>query len=149
MTMRITAFIAAAAMTLALSACGSNESTDAPSTSMNDKGMDKNMTDKDMGIHRPGSFFGLNGKKVSGKVSIADGKVVLSEFASDEGPDLHLYLTNGDDSAAVAAGQSLGEVEYDERSQTFELDGINADDYDTVVVNCDKARAVFGAAELP
>ena len=100
------------------------------------------------GASRTGSFAGLNGKKVAGTVTVADGKVTLSGFSSDEGPDLHLYLTNGDDEAAVTAGKTLGKVSYDSASQTFELGSIDAGTYDTVVVHCDKAKAVFGAAGL-
>jgi predicted small lipoprotein YifL len=154
--MRITALVAATALTLTLTACGQDEPMDDAMTdkpSMTDDKMgddmakDDAMTDK-MGDRREGTFAGLNGKSVAGTVTIADGKVELTGFSSDEGPDLHVYLANGSDSAAVTAGKSLGEVTPDDATQTFELDGVDPADYDTVVIHCDKARAVFGAAKL-
>ena len=153
--MRITALVGASALAFTLAACG--QSTDEPmddpmKDSTSASPMSDDMKDDSMGDAktdaREGTFSGLNGKKVAGTVTVADGKVELSGFSSDEGPDLHLYLTKGSDAAAVAAGTSLGKVAYDDASQTFELDGVNVADYDTVVVHCDKAKAVFGAAEL-
>jgi hypothetical protein len=152
--MRISALVGATALTLTLTACGAsedepmNDSMVDPSSSMTDDMTDDMAKGDGMGDARTGSFAGANGKKVAGKVEVADGKVVLSGFSSDEGPDLHLYLAKGDDSAAVAGGTSLGKVSYDQASQTFALDGVDAADYDTVVVHCDKAKVVFGAAEL-
>jgi len=158
--MRITTLVGATALAFTLTACG--QSTDdpmggamkdgamkdgAPSSSMTDHMKDDAMGDAMSGA-RQGTFEGLNGKQVAGMVKIANGKVELSGFSSDEGPDLHLYLAKGSDEAAVMAGATLGKVSYDDASQTFELKGVDAADYDTVVVHCDKAKAVFGAAEL-
>ncbi|MGF0117925.1 DM13 domain-containing protein [Promicromonospora sp. Marseille-Q5078] len=95
-----------------------------------------------------GSFAGLNDKSVEGTVTVEGDTVTLSGFSSDEGPDLHLYLANGSDEAAVAAGTELGTVAYDEAEQTFTLDGVDAAEFTDVVVHCDKAKAVFGAATL-
>ncbi|UQN29426.1 DM13 domain-containing protein [Brachybacterium kimchii] len=95
-----------------------------------------------------GSFAGANGKSVAGKVSIEDGKLMLSGFSSDEGPDLHLYLAKGDDEAAVGSGMELGDVAYDSAEQTFSVEGVDLSQYDHVVVHCDKAKAVFGSAAL-
>jgi len=94
-----------------------------------------------------GTFTGLNGKSVKGTVTISDGKVTLSGFSSDEGPDLHLYLTSGTDEAAVGAGTQLGKVSFNTASQTFTLP-VGAGSAMDVVVHCDKAKAVFGAAKL-
>lgn len=99
-------------------------------------------------MQRTGMFDGLNGKHVSGTAKVGGGQVVLSNFASDEGPDLHIYLTKGVDESAVSAGKELGTVAYDKGSQTFSISGPDASGYDTVVINCDKAKAVFGAARL-
>jgi hypothetical protein len=154
-TGRIAAIATSTLLALALAACGPStddgmSKTDSePSAAMtNDGGAMKHDDAMDKGASRTGSFAGLNGKKVSGTVTVADGKVTLSGFSSDEGPDLHLYLTNGDDEAAVSAGKTLGKVSYDTASQSFELGSIDAGTYDTVVVHCDKAKAVFGAAGL-
>jgi hypothetical protein len=145
---RIPTLAGAVVLTLTLTACGATKDDarmSPPSDAMsqgamkNEDGMSKSHT---------GTFAGLNGKKVAGTATVADGKVTLSGFSSDEGPDLHLYLTNGTDEAAVTAGKTLGKVSYDTAAQTFELGGIDASTFDTVVVHCDKAKAVFGAAVL-
>ncbi|AZG47553.1 DM13 domain-containing protein [Gordonia insulae] len=99
-------------------------------------------------MSRTGQFGGLNGKAVSGMAMVSDDEIVLSGFSSDEGPDLHVYLTNGTDQTAVGAGKEIGTVAYDKDSQTFMLEGVDASSYTTVVINCDKAKAVFGAAPL-
>lgn len=147
--MRIKALLGAAALTLTLGACSAEE----PATPMNDAPMsdktDSMMKDGDSAMmSRSGDFAGMNGKKVSGSATVKDGKLVLSGFSSDEGPDLHVYLAKGADEAAVMAGKNLGKVAYDKASQTFQLGGVDAGRYDTVVVHCDKAKAVFGAAGL-
>jgi hypothetical protein len=152
--MRISAVVGATALAFTLTACG--QSTEEPTDggmkdSMPSSAMTDHMSDDSMGAmseERKGTFEGLNGKKVAGMVKVADGKVILSGFSSDEGPDLHLYLAKGSDEADVMAGKSLGKVSYDTASQSFELSGVDPDGYDTVVVHCDKAKAVFGAAEL-
>lgn len=97
---------------------------------------------------RSGNFSGLNGKHVSGMVSLAGDRIVLSGFSSDPGPDLHIYLTNGGDEQAVTAGKALGPVASDKPSQTFSVDGADTSKYNTVLIHCDKAKAVFGAASL-
>ncbi|NRG42157.1 DM13 domain-containing protein [Rathayibacter sp. VKM Ac-2835] len=98
------------------------------------------------GESRSGAFEGLNGKKVAGTATVSGATVDLSGFSSDEGPDLHLYLTNGTDEKAVSAGVELGAVSYDTKTQSFDV--ADAADYSYVVVHCDKAKAVFGAAKL-
>ena len=110
--MRITALVGATALAFTLTACGQSTDDsmdgamkdgamkDAPSSSMTDH---MRMGDA-MGDARKGTFEGLNGKKVAGTVMVADGKVELSGFSSDEGPDLHLYLAKGSDEAAVMVG---------------------------------------------
>jgi hypothetical protein len=92
--------------------------------------------------------MGLNDKHVAGAVKIASDQVALSGFSSDPGPDLHIYLTNSTDENSVTAGKPLGTVAFDKASQTFSIAGVDASKYNTVVINCDKAKAVFGAAAL-
>ena len=91
----------------------------------------------------------LNGKTVSGMVHVEGGMVTLTNFSSDEGPDLHLYLANGTTEAAVTAGKEIGKVDYSKATQTFTLPGgVDASQYTNLVEHCDKAKAVFGAAGL-
>ncbi|MEU4014563.1 DM13 domain-containing protein [Microbacterium sp. NPDC028030] len=147
--MRKTALAATAALTLALalSACSSPAATEdpAPESSMSqstDDGTAMTMTEM------TGEFMGLNDKMVSGTVTVSDDEIALSDFSSDEGPDLHVYLTNGTDEAAVSEGMLVDAVSFDTASQTFMLDDVDTSKYSYVVIHCDKAKAVFGAAEL-
>lgn len=159
--MRKTAFVGTTvlAVSLLLSACGGGDdmagdqmsdetaTEQAPTDDMTDD-MGDDMDD-DMSMEaRTGDFEGLGGKAVSGSVEVSPTEVVLSDFSSDEAPDLHVYLTNGSEEADVDAGMELDAVAFDEASQTFALDGVEPADYDTVVIHCDKAKAVFGAAPL-
>ncbi|MGN7862034.1 DM13 domain-containing protein [Microbacterium sp. 22303] len=156
--MRKTAFVPAAlgvavlALGLTLAGCSStpaasptsgdtmSSSTPMPSSSP----MASDMHD----MSKTGTFMGLNGKNVKGTVTISGSELTLSGFSSDEGPDLHVYLTNGTDEAAVSAGKQIDPVAFDKDSQTFMLNGVDASMYTDVVIHCDKAKAVFGAAAL-
>ncbi|MEZ2371163.1 DM13 domain-containing protein [Arthrobacter sp. RCC_34] len=146
------------ALALSLSACGgagTAGSSGASSSSMPESSMPaasgspSSMSSESpmaMSMHK-GEFAGLNGKSVKGTVTVADGKVTLAGFSSDEGPDLHLYLASGTDEAAIGTGTQLGKVSFNTASQTFTLPaGAGSSAY--VVVHCDKAKAVFGAAKL-
>lgn len=96
-----------------------------------------------------GTFAGANGKAAAGNVTITGNQVVLAGYSTDEGPDLHLYLTNGTTEADVAAGVRISAVSFNTASQTFTLPaGVDASKYTNVVVHCDKAKAVFAAAGL-
>lgn len=153
--MRKTALASAAVLTatLLLTGCGADDG--GSGDAMSDQTSSSQEQSEDMGddmaddmAARTGTFEGLNDKVVAGTVEVSATEVVLSDYSSDEGPDLHVYLTNGTDEAAVAAGTEIDVVAFDEASQTFALDGVDVAGYDTVVIHCDKAKAVFGAAAL-
>ena len=129
----------------ALTACGTSTQSAGPSPQSSQ--MTSAMTQA-MSNARTGTFSGLNDKHVAGAVKIAGEQVALSDFSSDPGPDLHIYLTNGTDENSVTAGAALGKVAFDKASQTFSIAGVDTSKYNTVVINCDKAKAVFGAAAL-
>ncbi len=96
-----------------------------------------------------GTFAGLNGKKVVGDVTISGDTVTLANFSSDEGPDLHLYLANGTSEADVTSGIEIDKVAWNKGAQSFTITGgVDASQYTDIVVHCDKAKAVFGAAKL-
>jgi hypothetical protein len=129
----------------ALTACSS--STDSAGPSTHSSAMTSAMA-QGMSNARTGTFMGLNDKHVAGAVKIAGGQVTLSDFSTDPGPDLHIYLTNGTDESAVTAGKALGAIALDKSAQTFSIAGVDPSQYTTVVIHCDKAKAVFGAATL-
>ena len=124
------------AMSQSSSASAMSQSTPAPA-------MSQSMTST-----HTGTFEGLNDKHVAGTAAVSDAQLVLSGFSSDAGPDLHIYLANGSDENAVAAGKEIGSIAFDKPSQTFSTSGVDASKYTTVVIHCDKAKAVFGAATL-
>lgn len=137
---------------LALTACSSATTPAAPTSSSTTQAMTQAAPAAPQGSSsataKTGTFVGVNGKHVAGTVSIANGQLTLSGFSSDEGPDLHLYLANGTDENAITAGKELGNIVYDKASQTFTLNGVDASQYTTVAIHCDKAKATFGAATL-
>ena len=145
--MRFRTLAGAALLTgaVALTACGTSTQSAGPSPQSSQ--MTSAMTQA-MSNARTGTFSGLNDKHVAGAVKIAGEQVALSDFSSDPGPDLHIYLTNGTDENSVTAGAALGKVAFDKASQTFSIAGVDTSKYNTVVINCDKAKAVFGAAAL-
>jgi hypothetical protein len=146
----LTGAVATVVLGLALTACGGSKdmsettmTSAAPMTSMSPS---MSMAPAAM---TTGMFSGLNGKTVAGTASITGSAVELTGFSSDEGPDLHLYLTKGSSEADVKAGVRLGAIAYDKAAQRFMLpEGVSAGAYTHLVVHCDKALAVFGAAQL-
>jgi hypothetical protein len=134
---------AAAALAVALTGC-STQSDASPAS-----GGTHSSAALSTAVKLTGTFAGLNGKKVAGDVTITGDKVALSGFSSDQGPDLHLYLTDGTDESDIGSGTEISTVAYDTAAQTFTLpSGTDASKFTDLVVHCDKAKAVFGAAEL-
>ncbi|SFS42061.1 DM13 domain-containing protein [Marininema halotolerans] len=106
---------------------------------------DEDMEMKSESSMMTGEFHGKNKKMVSGMVKFSKDQLMLSDFKTSKGPDLHVYLTKGGD---VSMGKSLGAVDLKMDEQSFSLKGMNPDDYDTVVIYCDKAHVSFGEAKL-
>lgn len=137
--------------TILLGACGNNDMHKDDKmdtkTEMKDKDMSKeNMKDSDMkDMEMSGMFKSMNGEKVEGKAMIKDGKLMLSDFKSSKGPDLHVYLTKYGD---VKKGMKIDKVDYDKMEQTFDLKDMDTSKYNEVTIYCDKAHVVFGSAKL-
>lgn len=149
--MRVKTLLASTSAALLLTAALAGCSTQPSSGSGADASMspEPTMSSSAAEMSVTGTLAGANGKNVAGTVTVEDGTVTLSGFSSDEGPDLHLYLANGATEAAVTAGTEIGAVKWDAASQTFTLPaGVHASDFTDLVVHCDKALAVFGAAPL-
>lgn len=132
--------------TILLGACGNNDMHKDDKmdtkTEMKDKDMSKeNMKDMIMS----GMFESMNGEKVEGKAMIKDSKLMLTDFKSSKGPDLHVYLTKDGD---VKKGMKIDKVDYDKVEQTFDLKDMDTSKYNEVTIYCDKAHVVFGSAKL-
>lgn len=151
-TAHITGTVAALMVGFALTACGDSGTAATPTTAQamsTTAPSAMSMTAAAPAVSMTGTFAGLNGKKVAGSATVSGGSVALTGYSSDEGPDLHLYLTKGTTEADVKAGVRLGAIDYNAATQSFTLPaGVSADSYRYLVVHCDKALAVFGAAEL-
>jgi ABC-type oligopeptide transport system substrate-binding subunit len=135
---------------VALTACGTSTQGAGPSSqspAMTSQAMTTAMAQGSSNA-RMGTFSGLNDKHVGGAVKVAGGQVALSDFSTDPGPDLHIYLTNGTDENSVTAGKALGKIALDMPAQTFSVADLDVSQYNTLVIHCDKAKAVFGAAAL-
>ncbi|MHA7665525.1 DM13 domain-containing protein [Mycolicibacterium sp. HS_4_1] len=148
MVIKPIAAAAAAVFALTLTACGANEMKSAGSSS---PAMSSTMTSAMSTANsaaRMGHFTGLNGKHVGGTATVAGTNLEFTDFSSDEGPDLHVYLTKGSAESDVAAGKEIAAIKFDQAMQSFPLTGIDTMGYTTVVIHCDKAKAVFGAASL-
>lgn len=99
----------------------------------------------DAKVMKEGMFKGENKEKVEGKAMIKDHKLMLKDYSSSKGPDLHVYLTKDGD---IKNGKKIDEVGYDKSEQTFDLKGVNIERYNTVTIYCDKAHVTFGSATL-
>ncbi|MBO1199991.1 DM13 domain-containing protein [Staphylococcus simiae] len=132
----------AIATVLSLSACGnSNNDNHSDNKTKNEDTNIKTDTSK----HLTGTFSSKNGEKVEGKAEIKDGKLMLTDYKSSKGPDLHVYLTkNGD----IKNGKEISTVDYDKKTQTFDLKHVDLNKYNEVTIYCKKAHVIFGGAKL-
>ncbi|WP_145458954.1 DM13 domain-containing protein [Staphylococcus pettenkoferi] len=133
------------ATSLLLGACGNMDDKDVKKSDDNkmESKMDKkdNMKDsKSNKMMKEGMFKGENKQMVEGKAMIKDNKLMLTDFKSSKGPDLHVYLTKN--------GMKIDKVMYDKKEQTFDLKDVDMKDYDSVTIYYDKAHVVFGNAML-
>ncbi|WP_246369410.1 DM13 domain-containing protein [Listeria rustica] len=135
--------------TLVLAACGG-----ADSSSKDDKMDDTKsaMTDKkdsmmkaNQKVSMMATLSGEGAHKVSGTATIKDSKLMLTDFVTDEGPDLHVYLAKGND---VKDGVEVSKIDLKEMSQTFDVSDKDLTKYDTVMIYCEKAHEVFGKGAL-
>jgi len=108
-----------------------------------------------------GSFVDKGGQHTSGtyRIERADGdlRLVLSDdFATDEGPDLHVVLSptaveDAENETAMAEGATvvalLGALSG---GQTFDLpDELDVAQFRSVVIHCVQFTHLYGAAPLP
>lgn len=79
----------------------------------------------------------------------------FEEFATDNGPDLNVYLTTADADAAAgdfgASGQfvDLGDLKGNVGEQNYEIPAdVDVNEFDTVVIWCVRFGVAFAAADL-
>ncbi|WP_320420614.1 DM13 domain-containing protein [Mammaliicoccus lentus] len=140
--------------TILLGACGNDDMKKdekmETKSEMKDKEMDKDMDMKDKDMKKDdmmmsGMFKSMNGEMVEGKATIKDHKLMLTDYKSSKGPDLHVYLTKDGD---VENGMQIDKVDYDKMEQTFDLKDMDVSKYNEVTIYCNKAHVTFGSAKL-
>lgn len=105
-----------------------------------------------MVIERSGMFSGLNGYSASGTAVLrvdGDDKSLIfeSDFSTQNGPGLFIYLSPSGDS--VAGGISLGAIKSTSGMQTYEIPSSeDTDQYQFVIIYCQPFGVLFGNAEL-
>jgi len=98
---------------------------------------------------KQGYFVGLKGNNAKGKaIIISAGKVAFLRFQDFEvtnGPDLHVYMTSGDN---ISTGMDLGKLKGSIGDQNYALNGVDLKNYDTVVIYCQPFHIYFAQAKL-
>ncbi|WP_301421022.1 DM13 domain-containing protein [Mammaliicoccus lentus] len=140
--------------TILLGACGNEDMKKdekmETKSEMKNKDMDKDMDMKDKDMKKDdmmmsGMFKSMNGEMVEGKATIKNHKLMLTDYKSSKGPDLHVYLTKDGD---VENGMQIDKVDYDKMEQTFDLKDMDVSKYNEVTIYCNKAHVTFGSAKL-
>ena len=104
-----------------------------------------------------GSFVSLD-HGTSGAVQVlevgdGDRVVRLEGLATDNGPDLYLYLStnpaDGEEQAFDDEFVNLGRLKGNQGDQNYELPaGVDLDRFSSVVIWCDRFNSAFGAAAI-
>ena len=92
-----------------------------------------------------GEFKGGEKTKVLGIARVTANELTLANFSTDEGPDLHAYLTKDGD---IKSGVDLGKIDQKAKLQSLKLKDVDPSKYNTVTIYCNEAHATFGEAKL-
>lgn len=100
-------------------------------------------------VARAGQFEGVAGHRAAGTAQLisAGGAEYLrfEDFEVTNGPDLRVYLTRGGD---VGDGLHLAKLKGSRGDQNYDVTGLGAGGYDTVVVYCQPFGVHFAHAVL-
>jgi hypothetical protein len=101
---------------------------------------------------RRGELVSLD-HRTSGVVRVVGDVVRFEGLATDNGPDLYVYLStnpvDGEEQAFDDEYVSLGRLKGNLGDQNYEVPaGTDLDRYPTVVIWCDRFNSAFGAASL-
>jgi hypothetical protein len=98
-----------------------------------------------------GELRGIEGHRVAGTANLiqsADGTYLVQfpNLDADNGPDLVVWLSRGGSSEDIV---DLGELRGNQGSQEYGVPaGVDATDYDTVIIWCRRFSVGFGQADL-
>lgn len=101
-------------------------------------------------VNVKGGFTGIGGESVSGTARIitADGKysLVLDQFSTNNGPDLHVYLSK---QATPKDFIDLGPLKSTRGTQVYEITGKpDLAEYKYALIHCQQFNHLFGSALL-
>ncbi|WAC13437.1 DM13 domain-containing protein [Dyadobacter pollutisoli] len=101
-------------------------------------------------VNAKGSFTGVGGESVSGTARIitADQKysLVLDQFSTNNGPDLHVYLSK---QATPKDFIDLGSLKSTRGTQVYEINGKpDFTEYKYALIHCQQFNHLFGSALL-
>ncbi len=98
---------------------------------------------------KQGQFVGMKGNNASGKASVISlGNIAFLRFENFQvtnGPDLHVYMTEGGD---ISTGIDLGKLKGSVGDQNYALNGASTKRYDTVVIYCQPFHIYYAEAKL-
>lgn len=98
---------------------------------------------------KQGQFVGMKGNDASGKAFVISlGSIAFLRFENFQvtnGPDLHVYITQGGD---ISTGIDLGKLKGSIGDQNYALNGIDIKTYDTVVIYCQPFHIYYAEAKL-
>jgi maltose-binding protein MalE len=138
----LAAFVTLAFAAFILTGCSAKSSTDNKAQSSSSSSEAKSSL-----MEKTGTFTGKNDMKVSGTVTVSGSKIMLDNFATDEGPDLHIYLAKDGD--VKGSGILDQKIDLKSAKQSFTIpEGTDLSKYNTVVIWCDKAQVAFGEAAI-
>ncbi|MGX8851620.1 DM13 domain-containing protein [Amedibacillus sp. YH-ame10] len=126
-----------------IAACGTGKKETKMEKDEMTEASDKSMKKEDNSMS--GMFVAEMNKKTSGKVELKDNKLMLTEFVTDEGPDVHVWLTKDGN---MKDGYDVSKIDLKDMDQTFEIDMAMKKDFNTVVIYCNDAESVFAKATL-
>ena len=103
-----------------------------------------------------GKTHGTSGRATIYKDGSGKQYLRLTDFATSNGPDVHVLLVNADDPSLmkdVVAGDlnkvELGPLKGNQGDQNYELPaGVDLEKYQAVAIYCERFHAIFGVARL-
>ena len=100
----------------------------------------------DMHHQRVGMLTGAGGHNAEGSVNLEGHTLILSDLTVDKVPDGRVYLTTDAD---FTSGVELGRLTQFSGSVNYSIpDGVNPDDYNSVLIWCKKFSVEIGHANL-
>lgn len=128
--------------TILMAACGNQADKMEEKMSSSSSVVDQKNDSNNREFSAAGNFSSEKNHSVKGDIKIEGGKLMLSNFSTDEGPDLYVYLAKGKN---IDDAKQIAKIDLTSENQSFELNNVDAENYDTVLIYCNKAHELFGS----